>query len=156
MRFILLFLLCVFTLYSAEISVTKLGRQETYMFFGSESRHSVLSFPNESVLISKYCLSKNRNHYTPRKCDAWKVFRFIEDNRFLEFRKTHPSQINDLNKVVRLVCKQSGGAINSESNEYSKNLPRELEDFCEFKDETKVPLKSIRSYLVHKSKMTLL
>ena len=55
-------------------------------------------------------------------------------------------------QIALLVCKESGGVVETEANEYNPNGRKtELEDFCSFKDGTMTSFNFILLYISKKS-----
>lgn len=123
--------------------------KETFKFIESETRKNVLKFHRAGLYISEQCVKKTGKVYVKRECGAWKLIEKLESGDYRKYFT--PDKIwPDLSKpksVSIFLCIRSGGFLTTETNEYGRYSAAETADFCQYKDDSLLALKSIERNL---------
>jgi len=105
-------------------------------------------------MISSHCVYTSGKVRKGRECKAWKPYEYITSGKLVAMirEKGFFSEGDSPYQIALLVCKESGGLVETEANEYNPNgRETELEDFCYFKDGTMTSFKFILLYIAKKS-----
>ncbi len=123
--------------------------KETFKFIESETRKNVLKFHRTGLYISEQCVKRNGKVYVKRECGAWKLIEKLESGDYRKYFT--PDKVwPDLSKpksVSIFLCIRSGGFLTTETNEYGRYSRAETADFCHYKDDSLLALKSIERNL---------
>ncbi|HMV78753.1 MAG TPA: hypothetical protein PK453_09270 [Leptospiraceae bacterium] len=123
--------------------------KETFKFTESETRKNVLKFHKAGLYISEQCVRRTGKVYVKRECGAWKLIEKLESGDYRKYFT--PDKIwPDLSRpksVSIFLCIRSGGFLTTETNEYGRYSSAETVDFCQYKDDSLLALKSIERNL---------
>lgn len=127
------------------------GYVETYKFPDRPQRLSFIRFPKANVMISYHCVYKTNAGKKGRNCMAWRPYQMIdtgEVQKLFEQKNRILPDTRDNRAVSFFICKEAGGFVNTEANEYTAfGRKEELMDFCEFRDGSVTSINYIRMYL---------
>ncbi|MCB1189886.1 MAG: hypothetical protein H7A23_18400 [Leptospiraceae bacterium] len=127
------------------------GYTETYKFPDKAQRLSFIRFPKTNVMVSYHCVYKSSTGKVGRNCMAWKPYQMIdtgEVQKLFEQKNRILPDTRDNKAVSFFICKEAGGYVNTEANEYTAfGRKDELMDFCEFEDGSITSISYIRMYL---------
>jgi len=117
-------------------------------------RHPFIRFPHTGIMISSHCVYNSNKVRKGRECKAWKPYEYVNSGKLVGMirEKGFFSEGDSPYQIALLVCKESGGVIETEANEYNPfGRETELEDFCSFKDGSMTSFKFILLYISRKS-----
>lgn len=117
-------------------------------------RHPFTRFPHSGIMISSHCVYTSGKVRKGRECKAWKPYEYVTSGKLVAMirEKGFFSEGDSPYQIALLVCKESGGVVETEANEYNPNGRKtELEDFCSFKDGTMTSFNFILLYISKKS-----
>jgi hypothetical protein len=117
-------------------------------------RHPFTRFPQSGIMISSHCVYKSGKARKGRECKAWKPYEYVNSGKLVAMirEKGFFSEGDSPYQIALLVCKESGGVVETEANEYNPNgRETEPEDFCAFKDGTMTSFNFILLYISRKS-----
>lgn len=117
-------------------------------------RHPFTRFPQSGIMISSHCVFKSGKARKGRECSAWKPYEYVNSGQLVAMirEKGFFSDGDSPYQIALLVCKESGGTVETEANEYNPNgreMP--LEDFCSYKDGSMTSFNFILLYISRKS-----
>ncbi|HRG45014.1 MAG TPA: hypothetical protein PLX69_05830 [Leptospiraceae bacterium] len=117
-------------------------------------RHPFTRFPQSGIMISSHCVFKSGKAKKARECSAWKPYEYVNSGQLVAMirEKGFFSDGDSPYQIALLVCKESGGTVETEANEYNPNgreMP--LEDFCSYKDGSMTSFNFILLYISRKS-----
>ncbi|MCB1159380.1 MAG: hypothetical protein H7A25_04625 [Leptospiraceae bacterium] len=139
-------------LFSYPFTTSEKAFFESYKFYDSEVRHSMIRFPQSLITISSHCLKRSGTRYYSRDCEAWKIYEGIDDRSLIKKVSEGPYAHRSTSEIVFALCKESGGVVYSEVNEYIR-MGREIEimDFCGYEDGSMASVRSILHFLQKKT-----
>ncbi len=155
--FLVIFLLCIIpaALFAWDSEFYEKPQFVTYKFPDDRlPRHPFTRFPQSGIMISSHCVYKSGKARKGRECKAWKPYEYINSGKLVAMirEKGFFSEGDSPYQIALLVCKESGGVVETEANEYNPfGREMEPEDFCAFKDGTMTSFNFILLYISRKS-----
>lgn len=145
----LLFITAFHSIFSYDPPGNEKPFVETFKLNEYPERQNVIKFMNVGLLISFHCVIEKQKKYFRRNCGAWKPMDVLESGKYKKYflpNKVLPD-VNNLKSVSFFICKESGGSITTEVNEFGGGRDVTPLDFCQFSDKSLLAISSIEKYI---------